>query len=242
MKKSHTYFILLLSAMLFSSCQSLYFSQPQPKGVAAFTHMPAELQGNYLSLGEQGIGEEIIYHVHQDGFVVFEEYEVELHLDSLKKEEGFELKDSLIFIEDLPIEENGFPYIIEGDSIFFSYYRWDEQELGENLVISEDKGYYYLSTRDEEGKGWEVMQLERLRNGDLAIWMVNVKEEESLMRNVLGAQKLEEKKDADWTANPSKGKLRKYVKQGGFGELASFLHKLDEGDLPKLLTSLLENN
>ncbi|MEL6256468.1 MAG: hypothetical protein AAFR87_30980 [Bacteroidota bacterium] len=241
MKKSHTYFILLIVATLFSSCQSLYFSQAQPKGVAPFTHMPAELQGNYLSLGEQGIGEEIIYHVHQDGFTIFEEYEVEIPLDSLEAEDvKYELRDSLIFIEDLPIDENGFPYKIEGDSIFFSFYRWDEQKLGMDLVISKDKGFYYLSTRNEDGKGWEVMQLERLRNGDLAVWMVNPKEEEKLMREVLGAQKIEAKKDGDWKADPSKGKLRKYIKQGGFGELASFLHKLDEDDLPKLFSSLIE--
>lgn len=241
MKKPNIYLFTLLAALFFTSCQSVYFTETQPKGNPQLSEMPEELRGNYLVM--EGALEDIdmFYHVHKQGFILYQESKASIHTDSLEKE-GMYVKDSLVYIKDSDIPEgaNGFPYTIKDDTLYATWYSWEEKLLGDELKVTEDKGKYYLNMLEEEKGVWECAQIDQLRNQDLLIWSIDAKEEKSLHNRILGSKKLNPDSDS-WLASPSKRKFRKYVKAGGFGELTHFLHKLNQNDLPDLMATKIRD-
>lgn len=221
--------------MLFNACQSFYFTEPQPKGSAHITQIPNKLQGNFIVMGEIGVESAIYYNVHSKGFVLYEEEAFVIDIDSLDNEELY-IKDSLLYIkaDDIPEESNGFPFTLKNDTLSGTYCRWEEQLIGKDLVVTQDKGFFYLNSFDEGDNRWECLQVERLKNGDLLMWSIDVKKEEQRMREILKANKIKPEGD-DWIASPSKGQFRKFIKKDGFQELNLFLHKLDDDALPELM-------
>lgn len=237
MKKPNLYFLAFLTALLFTSCQSVYFTETQPSGNPPLAQIPDQLWGNYLVM-EGAIGDvEMYYHVHKDGFILYQESKASISLDSLEKE-GMYIKDSLVYIKDadIPGGANGFPYTLKDDTLYATWYSWEEKLLNEEMKITEDKGIYFLNMLEEDKGVWECVHIQRLKNEDLLIWTIDSKKEKPLLTTVLGAKKYKANSD-DWIASPSRRKFRKYLKSGGFGELTHFLHKLDKNDLPDLMAN-----
>lgn len=241
MKKPKILLFALSLAILFSSCQSVYFTETQPRGNPYLSQVPQKLQGNYLVM-EGAIGdEEAFYHVHKHGFIMYQESNYSLSMDSLESA-GVYIKDSLLYIKEItePEEANGFPYTIKDDTLHTTYYRWDEQKLNDEVKLTEDRGKYYLNMFDDSKSAWECIQIDILRNEDLLIWNIESKKEKVGLTTILGANKIKPDSD-DWIASPSKRKFRKFLKSGGFQELTHFLHKLDKEDLPELMANKIKS-
>ncbi|MEM6806770.1 MAG: hypothetical protein AAF696_35540 [Bacteroidota bacterium] len=72
MKNLKIYLLAILVLLSATSCQDVYFGNPQPKGSPSLSSFPEDFYGNYFALESSSHESKLYYHVDASGFVMYE--------------------------------------------------------------------------------------------------------------------------------------------------------------------------
>lgn len=136
--------ILVLIALVFTSCTTVLFDEAQPKGIDPLPTVPEELWGTY----NIGGSEVVALYVTATGFIT--DWEVDSSMVSYEEladmvELTEKQNNQTIFETTLTSEDAGDSALV----IKKERYNWT---LSEECQLKEYKGWYFLSTPDFDGK------------------------------------------------------------------------------------------
>ena len=197
--------------VFFTSCISVYFEVPQPKGIKNLDQFPEIIRGQYL------IEDDTIF-INADSYQYPDESEKRISVNEVDNVPEIYIKDDIIYDEQF-MPGIGLKYNIINDTITYSYKLKLTEGLSDSVKLKSYKGKYFLSRKVHDKEYWELIIIIRQGNGDLLLSLVDVDEEEIPELSIItDFNKIEE---SGYLINPSKKQLIKLIEQGLF----------DEGDL-----------
>ncbi len=203
--------ILLYALIFLTSCISVYFEVPQPKGIKILDQFPEIIRGQYL------IEDDTIF-INADSYQYPDESEKRISITEVDNVPEIYIKDDIIYDEQF-MPGIGMKYNIINDTVTYSYKLKLTEGLSDSVILKSYQDKYFLSRKVPDKEYWELIILIRQGNGDLLVSLVDVEEEEiPALSIVTDFNKIGESK---YLLNPSKKKLIKLIEQGLF----------DEGDL-----------
>lgn len=204
--------LIQLHALVFlTSCVSVYFEVPQPKGVKTLDQFPEIIRGKYLVEDDTII-------IKADSYQYPDENERKISLNEVENSPIIYIKEDRIYDEQF-MPGIGVKYNISNDTITYSYHLKLTEGLSDSVVLKSYKGKYFISRKVKDEEYWELVMLIPEENWDLKLSLVDIEEEDIAELSIItDFNKIGESK---YLINPSKKKLLKLLEQGLF----------DEGDL-----------
>jgi len=194
-----------------TSCISVYFEVPQPKGIKNLDQFPEIIRGQYL------LEDDTIF-INADTYQYPDESEKKISITEVENVPEIYIKEDIIY-DDQFMPGIGMKFNIINDTITYSNKLKLTEGLSDTVILKSYNDKYFLSRKVHDKEYWELIILIRQGNGDLLVSFVDVEEEEiSELSIVTDFNKIGESK---YLLNPSKKKLLKLIEQGLF----------DEGDL-----------
>lgn len=204
--------LIQLHALVFlTSCVSVYFEAPQPKGVKTLDQFPEIIRGKYLVEDDTII-------IRTDSYQYPDESEKKISLNEVENSPIIYIKEDRIYDEQF-MPGIGVKYNITNDTITYSYHLKLTEGLSDSVKLKSYKGKYFISRKVKDEEYWELVMLIPEENGDLKLSLVDIEEEDIAELSIItDFDKIGELK---YLINPSKKKLLKLLERGLF----------DEGDL-----------
>jgi len=194
-----------------TSCISIYFEVPQPKGIKKLDQFPEIIRGQYL------LEDDTIF-INADSYQYPDESEKKISIAEVENVPEIYIKEDIIYDEQF-MPGIGMKFNIINDTITYSNKLKLTEGLSDSVILKSYQDKYFLSRKVHDKEYWELVIIIRQENGDLLLSLVEVDEEEiSELSIVTDFNKIGESK---YLLNPSKKKLLKLIEQGLF----------DEGDL-----------
>ena len=202
--------IKLYVLVFLTSCISVYFEVPQPKGIKSLDQFPVTIRGQYL------IEDDTII-IKTDLYQYPDESEKKITVNEIENSPEIYIKEDIIFDEKF-MPGIGVKYNIISDTITYSYKLKLTEVLSDSVKLKSYKGKFFLSRKVSNNEYWELILLIRQDNGNLLISLVDVdKEEISELSIITDFNKIGE---SEYLISPSKKKLMKLIEKG----------LIDEGD------------
>lgn len=197
--------------VFFTSCISVYFEVPQPKGIKNLDQFPEIIRGQYL------LEDDTIF-INADTYQYPDESEKKIPIAEVENVPEIYIKEDIIYDEQF-MPGIGMKFNIINDTITYSNKLKLTEGLSDSVILKSYQDKYFLSRKVHDKEYWELVIIIRQENGDLLLSLVDVDEEEiPALSIVTDFNKIGE---SEYLLNPSKKKLIKLIEQGLF----------DEGDL-----------
>ena len=194
-----------------TSCISVYFEVPQPKGIKNLDQFPEIIRGQYL------LEDDTIF-INADTYQYPDESEKKISIAEVENVPEIYIKEDIIYDEQF-MPGIGMKFNIINDTITYSNKLKLTEGLSDSVILKSYQDKYFLSRKVHDKEYWELVIIIRQGNGDLLLSLVDVDEEEiPELSTITDFNKIGESK---YLLNPSKKKLLKLIEQGLF----------DEGDL-----------
>ena len=194
-----------------TSCISVYFEVPQPKGIKNLDQFPEIIRGQYL------LEDDTIF-INADSYQYPDESEKKISIAEVENVPEIYIKEDIIYDEQF-MPGIGLKYNIINDTISYSYKLKLTEGLSDTVILKSYQDKYFLNRKVHDKEYWELVIIIRQENGDLLLSLVDVDEEEiPELSTITDFNKIGE---SEYLLNPSKKKLLKLIEQGLF----------DEGDL-----------
>ena len=194
-----------------TSCISVYFEVPQPKGIKNLDQFPEIIRGQYL------LEDDTIF-INADTYQYPDESEKKIYIAEVENVPEIYIKEDIIYDEQF-MPGIGMKFNIINDTITYSNKLKLTEGLSDSVILKSYQDKYFLSRKVHDKEYWELVIIIRQGNGDLLLSLVDVDEEEiPELSTITDFNKIGESK---YLLNPSKKKLLKLIEQGLF----------DEGDL-----------
>jgi len=195
------YLLFLLSLFLiFQSCTSVTFEEPQPSDEPNLENIPAELRGKYLSLSDSSVftvGDKLVTREYL--IIVCDPLDKLDSLYNLTNDTFLVISDTLR-VKAAIINDTVCARFTYTDTIF---------NMSTENVLRKYKGNYFMNMLDNES--WEVMKIEPHKNR-LYIGTISSKEDVRKLRQIT--------ETADTTITvfkPTPVQFKKFVRKKGFG-------------------------
>ncbi|MEQ8241862.1 hypothetical protein [Fulvivirga sp.] len=156
---------LILAAIAFSSCTTIYFEQPQPSGDPALDGFPKSFQGSYFV--KDGDQTDTLF-VEKDKFIYPENFKKSLPAASLDTISTMRIANGLLYDDEVPIDY-GIPFTENNDSIHYDIRVKMAKKLSEVLVLKKFGKLLVLNEKEENKNYWNAYLIEKLKNGDLQV-------------------------------------------------------------------------
>ena len=197
--------------VFFTSCISVYFEVPQPKGIKKLDQFPEIIRGQYL------LEDDTIF-INADSYQYPDESEKKISIAEVENVPEIYIKEDIIYDEQF-MPGIGMKFNIINDTITYSNKLKLTEGLSDSVILKSYQDKYFLSRKVYDKEYWELIIIIRQENGDLLLSLVDVDEEEiPELSTITDFNKIGE---SEYLLNPSKKKLLKLIEQGLF----------DEGDL-----------
>lgn len=197
--------------VFFTSCISVYFEVPQPKGIKNLDQFPEIIRGQYL------LEDDTIF-INADTYQYPDESEKKIPIAEVENVPEIYIKEDIIYDEQF-MPGIGMKFNIINDTITYSNKLKLTEGLSDSVILKSYQDKYFLSRKVHDKEYWELVIIIRQENGDLLLSLVDVDEEEiPELSTITDFNKIGE---SEYLLNPSKKKLIKLIEQGLF----------DEGDL-----------
>ena len=215
--------ILLFTVLVFlSSCDGLYFSEPQPIDQKDLSKMPRKLRGTWLIAENEGDRFDTVI-ISKDNYVKKTNDIIGALKSEIDTSKELILKDDKIyFISEKETQlSQGFNYTMRGDSVFIHSKDASEIHLGIDAALREVGNYYTLSVREDSW--WDVRLIDPTHKGNIYVRRMKEKDLEKMM-NYSSLDSVNYKKHilAKWTEKD----LLALIKSGGFSDTIATLKKL----------------
>lgn len=208
----------ILVFSLLTSCTTIYFEEPQPKGGKNLKSIPEKFHGEYRLSEEQDL------YVNEFNYVVKSFESKKISIEEIHSNENIKITDSLVFDNDLKMGI-GLPYKRINDSIFYNLLTIDTIFLSDSVILRKLKRNYVLNQTDSSGY-WNVMLIEKDKSGDLLISSVGLfddsEREESMLKPEVDLEyffdvtKFKKIGDKKYLIAPTKREFKKLMKKGFF--------------------------
>uniref|UniRef100_UPI00404A5C9F hypothetical protein n=1 Tax=Fulvivirga sp. TaxID=1931237 RepID=UPI00404A5C9F len=156
---------LILAAIAFSSCTTIYFEHPQPKGDPALSSFPESLQGAYFIKDGKQID---TLFVEGDKFIYPETFKKSLAAASLDTIPSMRIVDGLLYDEEVPVDY-GIPYTESNDSIHYDITIKLAKHLSDSLILKSFGKVFVLNEKEEKSEYWNSYIIEKLANGNIRV-------------------------------------------------------------------------
>ncbi|MTI38879.1 hypothetical protein [Fulvivirga lutimaris] len=156
---------LLFVITVFSSCTTIYFEHPQPKGDPALKGFPKSFQGAYFV--KDGALTDTLF-VEKDKFVYPENFKKSLPLASLDTIPTMRIAGNLLYDDTVPIDY-GIPFTESNDSIHYDITIKMDKKLSEVLVLKKFGKLLVLNEKEDKKDYWNTYLIEKLKNGNLQV-------------------------------------------------------------------------
>jgi len=194
-----------------TSCISVYFEVPQPKGIKNLDQFPEIIRGQYL------LEDDTIF-INADTYQYPDESEKKISIAEVENVPEIYIKEDIIYDEQF-MPGIGMKFNIINDTITYSNKLKLTEGLSDSVILKSYQDKYFLNRKVHDKEYWELVIIIRQENGDLLLSLVDVDEEEiPELSTITDFNKIGE---SGYLLNPSKKKLLKLIEQGLF----------DEGDL-----------
>lgn len=198
--------VLGIAAILFASCTQVYFTEPQPPNTKSDALFPKEIRGTYIL-------EEDTVHINIASYRYPEEYSKAIHTSELDTISGIRIEGNLVYDDEIPIEE-GIPYRILNDTLYYNTVLYVEQQLSENFQIKQDGNFMVVNQKEEDEEHWTVYLLKKRRNGNISIYTVG--DFGDKIDKFFGITEFEKIGKRSYLVEPTKKEFRKLIKKGLF--------------------------
>ena len=156
---------LVLAAIVFSSCTTVYFEQPQPSGDPVLDGFPKSFQGAYFV--KDGAHRDTL-EVQKDKFIYPENFKKSLPVASLDTIPSMRIANGLLYDDTVPIDY-GIPFIESNDSIHYDITIKIAKNLSDSLILKKFGRLLVLNEKEKNKDYWNVYLIEKLKNGDLQV-------------------------------------------------------------------------
>jgi len=198
MNRKH-FFLLLSLFLIFQSCTSVTFEEPQPSDEANLENIPVGLRGNYINLSDSSVfivSEKVVIRNYQ--VVVFEPLS---KIDSLYKLTA----DTVLIISEVTsvkakiINDTVCANFTYSDTIF---------NMSPTNILRKYKDNYFMNVQEDEG--WEVIKIQQHKT-KLFVATISSREDVRKLR------KITEISDTTVTVfKPTPIQFKKFVRKKGF--------------------------
>jgi hypothetical protein len=160
--KTKTIYLIGFLLLTLNSCNSVFFSEPQPVDAKNIFEFPAQVRGVWME------GEDTITIGKREYRSV--SYRNESVAKSIADTSSqYILANNKIFIlknEDAPRLTGGFPYEERADTLYYKARELEEIFLGGNTFLRKVGSRYILNIRNDE-LWWELLLVEKARDGSV---------------------------------------------------------------------------
>lgn len=167
---------IVISTVVLSSCTTIYFEHPQPKGNASLKGFPKSFIGTYLI--EDGKQVDTLT-IEANRFIYPETFKKDFLVASLDSMTTIRIEDGLLYDDAVPISE-GIPYTETNDSIHYNITIKLSKYLSDSLIIKQFGKGIVLNEKEAHSNYWNSYLIENLSDGSLQLFAVgNFKTEDS---------------------------------------------------------------
>lgn len=222
-------YIILLLWIFLQSCTTLYFGNPQPKGVVALNAFPKKFQGAYLVLNNEGEQDTIL--VEENKYTYPETFEKYISLYSIDSLDDVKIVDGLLYDQSLPTK-NGIPYTIQNDTLHYSIRLNISNALSDSFVLKKQGRFLVFNIKEGGDDYWTVYLIEKLKTGYLALSTIgNFKSENRTEPKLKYDGRIEDFYSITtfkalgkntYLINPTRKEFKKLVKKGLFVKLGEY--------------------
>ncbi len=219
---------LFFSAIVFSSCTTVYFEQPQPKGDPSLKGFPQSFLGTYLI--EDGKQVDTLT-IETKRFIYPETFKKDFLVASLDTITTIRIEDGLLYDDAVPINE-GIPYTETNDSIHYDITIKLSKYLSDSLIIKQFGKGIVLNEKESHSNYWNSYLIENLSDGSLQLSAVgNFKTEDSEnkkgkydgeLKDFFSITSFTKVSDNTYSIDPDKKAFNRLFKEGFFKKAAVY--------------------
>jgi hypothetical protein len=216
LQMGNTGFLVLITALLFSSCNPMVtFDEPQPAGVKNEKNFYKKMVGLY-----SGLNDNSFLMIQHDKII--KESTVEICISKKELDTTREYKligDTLLEI----LSQKRYKVGMKNDTVSYRMTYSDTLfQISDENVLRKFKGYYFLNS--QSGSGWMVQKMGFRRGGRLSISSISMPDEIENLKAVTDVTviKDDEGNISGYRAKPSRRELKKFLKHEGFSKLEEY--------------------